>query len=384
MNKTVHISPASISLNILLKDRLKIISEHGFEIIGFSTNDKDGKEFQSGGFKFIPSQHLTRQFSITKDIRFFFECYKIFKREKPDIVNTYGPKPGLYARIAAGLAGVPIIIHTSWGLFFSEKSHWTKKWLIIALEKFSALFCDYVFSVNKDDYNLMKKYRFKGSKQTGYLGNGTDIIKKFNPNLYNKVEKKDKIVIGSVGRLTKAKGFMELFHAAKEIKKKYPNVIFSIVGIADNNRNGGISYDFLSGLIKTGVIELHPPKPNYEMPLFYSSIDIMILPSHREGFPRSLVEAAAMGKPIITTDTRGCREAVENGYNGLMVPISDVKALTKAIEKLIINHELRKKMGTNSRIKAEKEFDEIALINKILFIYNCLISNKLKSYETNP
>lgn len=370
MTKIIHITPAAISLNILLKDRLKIISEHGFEIIGFSTDDKDGREFQSAGFRFIPSSYLTRQFSIIKDIHFFLECYKVFKKEKPDIINTYGPKPGLYARIAAKLAGVPIVIHTSWGLFFSEKSHWTQKLLIIALEKFSALFCDYIFSVNKDDYSLMQKYSFKKAEQIGYLGNATDIRKKFNPEHYEKTEKEDKIIIGSVGRLTKAKGFMELFHAAKEIKKKYPNVIFSIVGIADNNRNGGIPEDFVSDLIKTGIIELHSPKPHHEMPLFYNSIDIMVLPSHREGFPRSLVEAAAMGKPIITTDTRGCREVAENGYNGFLIPIGDTESLVKATEKLITDDELRKNMGANSRAKAEKEFDETALVNRILSVYN--------------
>ncbi len=377
MTKSIHITPAASSLNILLKDRLKIISEYGFEIIGFSTDDKEGKEFESAGFRFVPSQYLTRKFSIIKDIGFFIECYKVCKKEKPDIVNTYGPKPGLYARIAAKLAGVPIIIHTSWGLFFSEKSHWTRKFLIIALEKFSALFCDYIFSVNKDDYNLMQKYCFKKPKQTGYLGNATDIRKKFNPIFYQKKEKNDKIIIGSVGRLTRAKGFMELFHVAKEIKKKYPNVIFSILGRDDNVRNGGIPNDIVSNLIKTGIIERHSHKPHHEMPLFYNSIDIMILPSHREGFPRSLVEAASMSKPIITTNTRGCREVVENGYNGLLVPIEDSESLTKATEKLVSDEELRKKMGANSRKKAEKEFDEIVLVNRILSIYNYFILNKI-------
>ncbi|MBI5887860.1 MAG: glycosyltransferase family 4 protein [Deltaproteobacteria bacterium] len=378
MTKTIHVTPAAISLNVLLKDRLMIMAGQGFEVAGFSTPDNHSAEFEKSGFRFIASRHLTREFSVIKDFLFFMECYRVFRRERPEIVNTYGPKPGLYARIAARLAGVPVVVHTSWGLFFSENSNWLRKWTVILMERFAALFCDYIFSVNKDDLALMRAHRFKDESRIGYLGNGTDIKIKFNPANYSsqRPDNAKRCVIGSVGRLTRAKGFAEFFDAAREIKKKHPHVVFSIVGIADKSRGNGIPAALIAELTGAGIIDLKSPKPHEEMPLFYNSIDIMVLPSHREGFPRSLVEAAAMGRPVITTDTRGCREVVEDGYNGFLVPVGDSNALAAAMEKLVTDEKLRKEMGIDSRKKAEREFDENVLVERVTVVYNNLLGNQ--------
>lgn len=393
--KTMHVTPASISLEVLLKSRFKIMTSKHFEVVGYSTTDASGAKFKNSGFGFVGSKYLTRRFDIAEDMRFFWESFKTFKKEKPVIVNTYGPKPGLYARVAARLAGVPVIVHTSWGLFFEEGSPWYKKYPVILLEKIASYCCDYIFSVNEDDLELMKKYKFKKARRLGYLGNGTDVKNKFEPARYSSAAtirsarlelglSPDTIVIGMVGRLTESKGYREFFAAAKIIRSKYSNVEFVVIGPYDTTKGDGITKDNIKQLEEQQIIKYLGSKTHDEMPKAYAIMDIVVLMSHREGFPRSLVEASAMAKPIIATNIRGCREAVEDRVNGYLVPIKDIMALVKALEVLISDSRLRERMGEASRSKALEEFDEDKLVNKVMDIYGKLLGGKAASQIIYP
>jgi glycosyltransferase involved in cell wall biosynthesis len=389
--KTIHVTLTAQSLNVFLKSRLNSIESHKFEVIGYSSYDEYLSLFKESGFKVIGSRHMTRSFNILEDIKLFIESYKIFKKEKPIIVHTYGVKPGLYVRIAARLAGVPIVIHTLWGFLIKDDFSWLKKIPFILEEKIAAYFCDYIFSVNKGDLRLMQRYHFKELNQLGYLGNGTDIHHKFNPSTYDKEKIKsekvklglnpESLVVGQIGRLTESKGYKEFFNAARIIKQKNPDVEVIVVGPFDNTKGFGIKANEIELLEKEGIIKYLGSKNHDEMPLMYAIIDIIVLMSHREGFPRSLVEAASMGKPIIATDINGCREAVEPGVNGFLVPMRDYQALANALDNLINDADLRTKMVKNSRRKAEKEFDEEHLVNNILYIYKRLL--KEKTYTLN-
>jgi glycosyltransferase involved in cell wall biosynthesis len=384
--KTIHVTPAPEALLVFLRSRLKILDSNNFKNIGYCYYNSSLDEFKKSGYDVIISNYLSRRFSCLDDLKFFLESYQIFKKEKPTIVNTYGPKPGLYARISARLAGVPIVVHTFWGFLFPDDFPWYKKIPFILLEKMAAYFCDYILSVNRDDLRIMQKYHFRNNNDLNYLGNGTDIYQKFNPRSYDKEKivsekiklglKPQSLVIGQIGRLTKSKGYKEFFEAAKKIKHKYPTVEFIVVGPFDNTKGQGINASEIEQLENEGIIKYLGSKNHDEMPLLYAMTDIIVLMSHREGFPRCLVEAAAMAKPLIATDIRGCREAVESGYNGFLVPIKDYQALTDALDKLINDPELRTKLGRNSRQKAERDFDEEKLVNTIVITYNRLLEEK--------
>jgi glycosyltransferase involved in cell wall biosynthesis len=138
----------------------------------------------------------------------------------------------------------------------------------------------------------------------------------------------------------------------------------------------GIDAEEIKQLEGDGIIKYLGTKDHEEMPLMYALMDIVVLMSHREGFPRCLVEAAAMGKPLIATDIRGCREAVESGGNGFLVPIRDYQALAEVLENLINNPDLRTQLGKNSRQKAESDFDEENLVKTILKTYIRLLAEK--------
>ena len=390
--KTLHITSAPQSLDVFLKSRLEILEAHNFKSIGCSYYDNSLKNFADSGFDIIPLLHMTRSFNLIEDIKLFFETYRIVKKEKPVIVHTYGVKPGLYSRLAARLAGAPIVVHTLWGFLFVEDSPWYKKLPFILEEKLAAGFCDYIFSVNNDDLKIMNQYSFKKTKKIGYLGNATDISSQFNPKNYSSdqiISAKVKmglnpksLVIGKIGRLTKSKGYVEFFKAIKLIKDKYPEIEVIVVGRFDNTKGGGIDRKEIANLEKENIIKYLGVKNHDDMPLTYAICDIIVLMSHREGFPRSLVEAGAMGKPIIASDIRGCREAVEPGVNGILVPLRDHKKLAEALDRLISDQDLRNQMGTKSRLKAERDYDEEKLVGKILTVYDNLLQEK-KIIKTN-
>jgi glycosyltransferase involved in cell wall biosynthesis len=387
---TVHITTVDISLAMLLKSRLLKLRSKGFKISTVSAPGTFVKDLLRSNIPHIPIHHLSRTWNIFYDIIAFYELYCLFRRGNFDIVNTYSPKAGVLGRLAARLAGVPIIIHTSWGLMFNENMNFLKKYLYITIYKIAAACCDHILSVNIDDIELMKKYRIAHNK-VSYLGNATqlDLYSPDKIDLIRIKNLKDKyrippewLVIGIIGRLVKEKGYIEFIEAAKRIKAKYNNVIFIAVGPLDPIKRDCISYDEIKSLEKKNIIKFLGFQN--DMVLIYGLIDIVVLPSHREGFPRVLVEAAAMKKPIITTNTRGCKEAVEEGRNGLLVPVNNSIELADAIEKLIKDKQLRTEFGTNSRRKAEQEFDENNLVEKIIRVYNKLLKQKFHIKQKQP
>jgi glycosyltransferase involved in cell wall biosynthesis len=230
----------------------------------------------------------------------------------------------------------------------------------------------------------MCSWHFKPREALGYMGNATDVRSKFNFlsfNGFDQIKRRlgldpDGPVVGMVGRLTHSKGWKEFFSAAEILKKKYPEVSFVAIGHRDSSRADGIPQQELERLQAENIIKYLGVKPHDEMPTIYGLMDIVVLMSHREGFPRCLVEAAAMGKPLVATDIRGCREAVEHCVNGFLVPVGDHERLAHYLAELLENADLRREMGLASRKKAEADFDQKRLVERTLSVYRQLLVEK--------
>lgn len=382
--KIAHVTPLKRSLDILLLNRLELLKSYGIQNSGLSSNEDRLKEAnQTDVFHFIPANHLTRRMSPLSDFRAFIEFYHIFKKNNFDIVATYGPKPGIFARIAARLAGVPVVVHTSWGLLFTESSSYLRKSCVLAMETVASQFGDRVISVNSDDISyleILEKIKL-GKKHSPVINIGNACnLDYFDPKKVAEDEivdrrckwgvNPDAIVVGMIGRLVEEKGCLEFIYAAEKIKKKYPNCEFIMLGRQDRNKHDAIDIE---------MARQHVIFPGFEsnMRVAYAAMDIVVLPSFREGFPRSLVEACAMGKPIVTTNTRGCREAVLNGENGLLVPPGDGDSLANSIQTIIANSDFRRHAEQCSREKALCEFDDRKLVKKVLRVYLEAIEDNL-------
>jgi len=172
-----------------------------------------------------------------------------------------------------------------------------------------------------------------------------------------------KIVIGVVARLVKEKGYLELFEAFKKVVEKFPEALLLVAGSADLEKKDSIDINIIKNFgIENNVIFLGERTDIDEI---YSLMDIFVLPSWREGFSHSIMEASAMSLPVIATDIRGCRGAVDDQKTGILVPPKNYQKLAEAIMYLLSDAEKAKEMGKNGRKKAEKEFDERLFFDKM-------------------
>ena len=170
-----------------------------------------------------------------------------------------------------------------------------------------------------------------------------------------------------VARLVWQKGFRELFAAAARIRETHPDVVFVVVGGSDPDKADAISPEELAAARRRAHIVFAGSRDDMEH--IYPAFDLFVLPSYREGFPRSAMEAAASGLPVIATDIRGCRQVVSHGASGLLVPLHDPARLAAAIEELVVDPSRRRRMGIAGRRKAEAEFDDRAVVSKTMDAY---------------
>jgi glycosyltransferase involved in cell wall biosynthesis len=182
------------------------------------------------------------------------------------------------------------------------------------------------------------------------------------------------VVVGLVGRLVWQKGLRELFDAAVLVRERCPGVVVVVVGPLDDEKADSLGPDDIEAARAVGNIEFLGRRDNVET--LYHGFDIFVLPSYREGFPRSAMEAAASGLPVIATDVRGCRQAVDDGVTGLLVPVRDAGALAGAIEKLAGDPDQRRAMGRAGRGKAEAEFDDRRVVETTMAVYERLLERR--------
>ena len=181
-------------------------------------------------------------------------------------------------------------------------------------------------------------------------------------------------VVGFVGRLVREKGLLELFAAAGFVREQVPDVRFLFIGPVDTHKLDALTPDTTQ---KYGIADIcHFLGMRQDMPELYALMDVFVLPSHREGFPRSPMEASAMQVPCVVTDIRGCREAVDQGRNGLLVPLGDVQALADAIIELLTDREKAHCMGEEGRRMALERFDERRVFEKVKAEYARLLREK--------
>ena len=297
---------------------------------------------------------IARTINPIKDLITLISLTVKLKKIKPDVVNVGTPKMGLLGILASSILGVPKKIYTCRGFRYEHETGFTR-WLLKSMEKVTSGLAHHVFCISKSvrDRGIADKI-FPGEKAS-LIGqgssNGVD-LSFFNPAKIDPVEKKrlineleiqNKFVFGFVGRLLDRKGLSELFQAFSSIHEKRPETALVILG--------GITKGQLSD---NGIIERFQAHPGIrwvgfrqEVPLYMSTFDVLVLPAWWEGFGNVLIQAAAMGVPVISTFGTGCRDAVNNGYNGTLVPVKDVNELTKAMVNYMENLELRKKHGSN-------------------------------------
>ncbi|MEG9489113.1 glycosyltransferase family 4 protein [Mannheimia indoligenes] len=320
----------------------------------------------------IPYDHFInpKGLNIIKDIKASYQLYADLKQIQPDVVFNTFIKPVIFGGLTAKLAKVPRVIGMIEGLgngFTAYKEGFSRKAKIIRyaqviLYRLSLPYLDKVIFLNPDDKrDLLDRYRIPVKAVDVLGGIGVDLKKfPFSEAPINPVS------FIFIARLLREKGTFEYLAAAEEVKKIYPQTKFIILGGFDTNNPFGLSSDTLQNYIEQGIIEYHGYVDN--VPEMIANSSVFVLPSYREGVPRSTQEAMAIGRAVITTDVPGCRETVKDGVNGFLISPYSHQHLAEKMIYFIENPQAISQMGLESRKWAERHFDIKEVNNRLISI----------------
>jgi glycosyltransferase involved in cell wall biosynthesis len=290
-----------------------------------------------------------------RDVGTLFSYIRLFRAESPRIFLGYTVKPVVYGSIAAWITRVPrrYALITGLGYPFNEGSG-KRRWIALVVGTLYGLalrVTNKVFFQNPDDQALFRRLRILPRAIDSVVINGSGVdIQFFTPAPLPSGE----ISFLMIARLLGDKGVREYVRAAQEVRKKYPRVAFRLAGWIDKNPDA-IRQEELDSWIRSATIEYLGRLEDVRPAIAGSSV--YVLPSYREGTPRIVLEAMAMGRAIVTADAPGCRETVVNGENGFLVQVKSVDDLVRAIERFILDPGLAVKMGKRSREIAEERYD---------------------------
>ncbi|WP_436796299.1 glycosyltransferase family 4 protein [Actinospongicola halichondriae] len=372
MTRLLHVATTDISLDLLIGPQLRAFGEAGYEVHTASGDGGHADAVRAAGHTHHVLDHATRAFSLTDDVAALSELYRLFRRLQPDIVHTHNPKPGIYGRLAAKAARVPLIVNTQHGLYAQPTDRAARRWPVYLLERLAATCSDVELVQSGEDVETLRRLRVPGQKLVR-LGNGIDLARFQPPSDDERRAVRaelgiadDDVVCGAVGRLVWEKGYAELFEAAAALLPRLGNLRMVVIGPFDDDKGDPLTSDDVDAAERAGVRFLGMRD---DVERLYRALDVYVLASHREGFPRSAMEAAASGVPVIATDIRGCREVVDHEVTGLLVPVRDPSALAAAIERLVLDADERRAMGAAAIERAAVHFDQQTVIDRTLSAY---------------
>lgn len=297
-----------------------------------------------------------------QDLLLIKRFYRVYKTVQPDVILQYTIKPNIYGTLAAKLAGIPTINNVSGlGTVFIVRNLVSK--VALSLYRLAFRFPAKVFFQNHDDQALFIQYQLVKPRLTDVLpGSGID-VQRFQPAPV--FTRQDNFTFIMIGRVLYEKGVVEFVEASRLLKQKYPAVRCQLLGGFDEAGNIGIKKELFLTWVNEGAIEYLGTSDNVAACILQA--DSVVLPSYREGTPKTLLEAAALGKPIITTNVPGCKETVIDGENGYLCAVRNAPDLAAKMEQLYLlpAAELQA-MGLASRRLAVTKFDEQFVIDKYL------------------
>ncbi|XP_077451101.1 UDP-Gal:alpha-D-GlcNAc-diphosphoundecaprenol alpha-1,3-galactosyltransferase-like [Stigmatopora argus] len=298
------------------------------------------------------------------DVKSWRELRAVIDGIEPDIVHTHNPKPGVFGRMLARSMGVPVVVNTVHGLYAQPTDGCARRVGVYSAERLAASCSDAELVQNIEDVNTLRSLGVPADR-VHLLGNGID-LDRFSPtSLKMSMARAHRralgigdatTVIGMVGRLVWEKGYREFFDAVAPLLARN-DVAVVVAGPNEPGKAGAVDHKTI------------------DVDVLLTMFDIFALPSYREGFPRSAMEASAMGVPVVATNIRGCRQVVEHDITGLLVESRSGAALRASLELLLADPLRRREMGRAGRNRAVREFDQQRVIARTLAVYRGLLRN---------
>ncbi|MEO9803326.1 MAG: glycosyltransferase family 4 protein [Reichenbachiella sp.] len=333
----------------------------GNEVIAIAPEDRFSVKLEEAGCTFVPIQVENTGTNPIKDFLLFLQLRKIYRQYRPDIIFNFTVKPNIYGSLAARSTRIPVINNVSGlGTVFLSKgiSSTIAKWLY----RWSFSYAQLVFFQNNDDRQKFLSEISIPQLETDLLPGSGINLDSFQPTAYKLNQGKTFLMIS---RLIIEKGVLEFLEAAKMTRNKFPDAKFQLLGKLDSSHSRGISKETIDSATNSNIIEYLGETDDVKP--YIENSACVVLPSYGEGTPRTLLEAAAMAKPIITTDVPGCREVVIDGETGLLCQAQNSADLA---HKMMIIWEMPDNelelWGRNGRHMVETKFDEQIVIDRYL------------------
>jgi glycosyltransferase involved in cell wall biosynthesis len=350
----------------------------GYDVTVATRVRDHGDEICSAGMELVPLHWRRRSTNAWRELRALVSLYKLYRGRRPDLVHHVALKPVLYGSFVAGITGTPRVVNAVAGFGYSfvaggPRAALARRVLKESFERMSNRPGSRVLVQNPDDERVLKE---SGMVRADHLvvipGSGVDV------DYYRPTPAPDPtgpLRVTLVSRMLWSKGVGEFVEAARLLRGKGVDFGAVLVGSPDPDNPQSIPEETLRGWHDEDAVEWWGHRD--DIPSVWARSHVAVLPSHREGLPKTLLEAAACGRPMIATDVPGCREVVSHGRNGLLVAAKDPPALAAAIERLVADRRTREEMGRAARADVVARFSESVVIERVLALYRSMLEMEL-------
>jgi glycosyltransferase involved in cell wall biosynthesis len=365
--KIAHLTTVDMSLALLLATELQVDVEAGHEVIGMSAPGPYVARVEGLGVRHVPLRSLTRAWDPRSDLRAARELWRAIRTERPDVLHTHNPKTGVLGRLLGRAARVPVVVNTCHGLWAGPGDPMLRRAVVVSVEGAAAQLSHAELYQNAADRHALR--RVVPARRATVVGNGVDLQRfRFDPAGRERLRREwrigpEQLLVVGVGRRVAEKGLPELAQAARALEGR---ARFVWVGPDDAAKTDRVDPAAVAPVELAGELD--------DMPAVYSAADVFVLPTHREGFSRSGMEAAACARPMVLTDIRGCREIGRDGEHLLLVPPRDPASLGAAIDRLLGDAALRERLGAAAAARARAEFDQRRVAQVSLDTYARVLS----------
>lgn len=336
----------------------------GWQVVAVCSDGPAVKELRDAGYR-IETVPIARNLNPLRHAISIVRLLRLLRRERFDVLHAHTPIAALLGRIAARLAGIPLVIYTAHGFYFHDQMPVLKRRLYVVLERVGGRLTDYLFTQSAEDAQAAVNESIVDRGRVLTIGNGVDVAR-FDANrlgrqqpLRHELGCGDRdFLIGMVSRLVAEKGVAEFLAAARRVAQDHPQARFVLVGERlPSDHALGVAASLTEAqaalgdrLVLTGL--------RNDVPELLAAMDLFCLPSWREGMPRTIIEAMLMGKPVIATDIRGAREEVVPEVTGLLVPTRSPDGLAQAMLRFVADPEWGSRLGAAGRERARRLYDE--------------------------
>ena len=381
--RVAHVVPTVRIAYLMLRVRLAKLRDAGYDVTVICGQgpraDSEWRSFSEElqgmglGVTRIP---FAREIEPLTDLRCTAALYRAIRRGRFDIVHSHNPKGGLLSPLAGRLSRSTQVLHTVHGFLFNENTAGLRHLAALSAERWTATLCHHLLFQSEEDYRYAVRHRFKEVGRLHLIGNGIDETR-FDPARYpgagqrTRLElgwREEDLVVGMVGRTVLEKGYAEFFEMAARLARRLPTVRFLVVAISEPDQTDAVDPHRL--VVENGLEgRCRVLERRSDMPELYLAMDVAVLPSHREGIPRALMEAAAMGVALVASDIRGCREVIEDGRSGRLFPLKEVDGLEAAVGALRDDEATRRRMGEAARERVLANYTESGTAQRLISCY---------------